>query len=94
MTCWILLRCTLPPSSSKPRPAFLSRARVAHTGDPDRRHISERILADIGKLIARSTSSTTANLHDLYSALCEDEATWGFFKRMTGTSLAPRTLRR
>lgn len=50
----------------------------------DRRHICEHILSKLSQVVARDSSIVTANVQDLYTALCEDDSVYGFFKRMDG----------
>ncbi|CAK9780181.1 unnamed protein product [Cutaneotrichosporon oleaginosum] len=45
-------------------------------------HICEHILSKLSQVVARDSSIVTAAVQDLYTALCEDDAVYGFFKRM------------
>ncbi|GMK56805.1 hypothetical protein CspeluHIS016_0306450 [Cutaneotrichosporon spelunceum] len=45
-------------------------------------HICEHILSKLSQVVARDSSIVTATVTDLYTALCEDDAVYGFFKRM------------
>lgn len=49
----------------------------------DHRHVCEHILSSVAR-IARDSETAVAGPQDLYTALCEDESVWGFFKRMKG----------
>ncbi|OWZ73383.1 hypothetical protein AYX14_01106 [Cryptococcus neoformans] len=44
-------------------------------------HVCEHILSSVAR-IARDSETAVAGPQDLYTALCEDESVWGFFKRM------------
>lgn len=43
------------------------------------------ILSNVGQVAARDSSRTTATVHDLFVALCEDESIYGLFKTMKGS---------
>lgn len=45
-------------------------------------HICEHILSNVGRVVARDSSRTTAHSSDLYTALCEDESLYPLFKTM------------
>ncbi|GJJ07337.1 hypothetical protein Clacol_001538 [Clathrus columnatus] len=45
-------------------------------------HICEHILSNVGRVVARDSSRTTAHSSDLYTALCEDESIYPLFKTM------------
>nr|ODN99640.1 hypothetical protein L204_02073 [Cryptococcus depauperatus CBS 7855] len=45
-------------------------------------HVCEHILFQVARVVARDSGINTAGPQDLYTALCEDESVWGFFKRM------------
>lgn len=42
------------------------------------------ILSNVGRVVARDSSRTTAHSSDLYTALCEDESLYPLFKTMKG----------
>ncbi|TFY74052.1 hypothetical protein EWM64_g9960 [Hericium alpestre] len=44
--------------------------------------ICEHILSNVGRVATRDSSSTTATLHDLFIALCEDDSMYTLFKAM------------
>lgn len=48
------------------------------------RHVCEHILSSVARIVARDSGTAVAGLQELYTALCEDESVWGFFKRMKG----------
>lgn len=50
----------------------------------DARHVCEHVLSQLSRVVSRDSSVTVAGVQDLYTALCEDESVWGFFKRMRG----------
>lgn len=50
----------------------------------DHRHVCEHILSSVARIVARDSGTAVAGPQDLYTALCEDESVWGFFKRMKG----------
>ena len=52
-----------------------------------RRHV----LSNVGRVVARDSSRTTAHCQDLYVALCEDESIYSLFKTMKGENAAYQT---
>ncbi|KDQ64137.1 hypothetical protein JAAARDRAFT_27755 [Jaapia argillacea MUCL 33604] len=44
--------------------------------------ICEHILSNVGRVAARDSTKTTAAVHDVFVALCEDDAIYGLFKSM------------
>jgi hypothetical protein len=50
----------------------------------DYRHVAEHVLSSLSRVINRDSDNTSASLEDLFTAVAEDEAIWGFFKRMQG----------
>ncbi|EPQ58940.1 hypothetical protein GLOTRDRAFT_125259 [Gloeophyllum trabeum ATCC 11539] len=65
---------------SPPKPALVSPAALYLTAILE--SICEHILSNVGRVAARDSSRTTATVHDLYIALCEDDAIYGLFKTM------------
>ncbi|WVR05265.1 hypothetical protein IAU60_002277 [Kwoniella sp. DSM 27419] len=45
-------------------------------------HVCEHILTQLARVLSRDSESTQAGPQELYTALCEDESIWGFFKNM------------
>ncbi|KIR58704.1 hypothetical protein I314_05543 [Cryptococcus bacillisporus CA1873] len=45
-------------------------------------HVCEHILSSVARIVAGDSGTAVAGLQGLYTALCEDESVWGFFKRM------------
>ncbi|KAF8592575.1 hypothetical protein K439DRAFT_20493 [Ramaria rubella] len=45
-------------------------------------HICEHVLSNVGRVVARDSSRSTAHSQDLYVALCEDESIYSLFKTM------------
>ena len=48
------------------------------------RHVCERILAQLSRVIQRDSSVSEASPQDLYVALAEDECIYGWFSRLKG----------
>ncbi|TFK46896.1 hypothetical protein OE88DRAFT_1738950 [Heliocybe sulcata] len=63
-----------------PKPALLSPAALYLTAILE--SICEHVLANVGRVAARDSSRSTATVHDLHIALCEDDAIYGLFKTM------------
>ena len=47
---------------------------------------SRHILGNLARVVGRDASRATAQVADLYVALCEDETIYGLFKTMKGSS--------
>ncbi|KAK8869856.1 hypothetical protein IAR55_000424 [Kwoniella newhampshirensis] len=45
-------------------------------------HVCEHVLSQVARVVARDSGIVVASPQHLYTALCEDESVWGFFKRM------------
>ncbi|KZT29444.1 hypothetical protein NEOLEDRAFT_1175130 [Neolentinus lepideus HHB14362 ss-1] len=63
-----------------PKPALVSPAALYLTAILE--SICEHVLANVGRVATRDSSRSTATVHDLYIALCEDDAIYGFFKTL------------
>ncbi|KAL7423917.1 hypothetical protein Q5752_001502 [Cryptotrichosporon argae] len=44
-------------------------------------HLCEHILSQLSRVVARDSSITVAGVQEVYTALCEDESTYGLFKK-------------
>jgi len=47
-------------------------------------HLCRHVLSNVGRVAARDSSRTYANINDLFVALCEDDSIYGLFKTMRG----------
>ncbi|KIL70383.1 hypothetical protein M378DRAFT_7248 [Amanita muscaria Koide BX008] len=65
----------LPFSSARIAPASMYLTAIVEA-------LCEHILVNVAKVTARDSSRTDATAHDLFIALCEDEAIYGMFKSM------------
>ncbi|KAJ3546207.1 hypothetical protein NMY22_g2151 [Coprinellus aureogranulatus] len=66
--------------ASPPKAALVSPAALYLTAILEA--ICEHILSNVGRVAARDSSRTTATVNDLFTALCEDAAIYGYFRTM------------
>lgn len=64
-----------PPNATAVAPAALYLTAVLE-------HICEHILGNLARVVGRDASRATAQVGDLYVALCEDDTIYGLFKTM------------
>lgn len=55
------------------------------------RHISEHLLQKIAQVVGRDSAVMAADVQHLYTALCEDDCLYFFFKRMNSKQPHHRT---
>jgi hypothetical protein len=62
---------------------------LSHQGTPDPAHypIPRRILSSVGRVATRDSSKDAAGTHDLFVALCEDDAIYPVFKSSKGRNI-------
>jgi hypothetical protein len=60
---------------------------------PSDSFIIRHILSNVGRVASRDSSRTYATIQDLFTALCEDDAVYGLFKKLKGIELGPLGLR-
>ncbi|TFK72055.1 hypothetical protein BDN72DRAFT_957648 [Pluteus cervinus] len=65
----------VPPKQALVAPAALYLTAILEA-------ICERILANVGRVVARDSSRTGATVQDLFTALCEDDSLYGTFRAM------------
>ncbi|KAG8829110.1 hypothetical protein FRC17_007126 [Serendipita sp. 399] len=74
-----------PPNSNAVAPAALYLTAVLE-------HVCEHVLGNLARVVGRDASRATAQVGDLYVALCEDETIYGLFKTMKGLIFSVATL--
>ena len=47
-------------------------------------HATRHILSDVSRVASRDSSRAMATMQDLYTALCEEEGIYSFFKTLEG----------
>ena len=47
-------------------------------------HVTRHILSDVSRVASRDSSRAMATMQDLYTALCEEEGIYSFFKTLEG----------
>ncbi|KXN89456.1 hypothetical protein AN958_05618 [Leucoagaricus sp. SymC.cos] len=65
----------VPPSASLLAPAALYLTAILEA-------MCEHILTNVGRVAARDSSRVSANVNDLFTALCEDDSIYGLFRSM------------
>ncbi|KAF5364267.1 hypothetical protein D9756_000282 [Leucocoprinus leucothites] len=65
----------VPPSAALLAPAALYLTAILEA-------MCEHILTSVGRVAARDSSRVSANVNDLFTALCEDDSIYGLFRSM------------